>query len=226
MIQAAVSRPCLACDTDTKLTASTARALAAADVPGEPDRIRAVARYVGLTHANPDDIDAEELQAITGAGLAVWLVQHVLATNGHGWTPSGQLGRLHGGMAKQLAYAAGYPAGAHLALDLEDVAPGTTSQMVIDHCDAWAEMVGPMFSPALYVGFSTGLTGEQLYELPGFRLYWSDYGNRYVYRRGCAVKQFRPNVDVAGIKVDLDRVGVDMLGGQLTWAEAAGTEAA
>lgn len=223
MISAVVSIPCLAIDTNTKLDAHTAAALAASEHEGQ--RVKAVARYVGLSHANVGDIDAHELEVITDAGLACWLVQHVRATAGVGWSPSGQMGRADGAAAEAIARAAGYPNGCHLALDLEDVRPGTSPQAVIDHCNAWSEAVDRTYSPLLYVGFQAILSPEQLYGLPGFHAYWSDYGNRKVANRGCCVQQFAPNTRMAGVMVDLDRIGIDMLGGCLTWAAKTNPEA-
>lgn len=220
MITVATAPVGLACDTAAKLNDAAIQALL--DYEHEGQKIRGVARYVGISRFNPGDIDVHELERITNAGLGCWLVQHVRATAGQGWTPSDQLGFADGMVATRLAWEAGYPEGAHLTLDLEDVKPGTPSQMVIDYCNAWCQSVADRYDPMLYVGFSTMMTGEQLYEaLPYIHLYWSDYGNRYVAERGCAVKQMAPGVTIGGVGYDLDHVGLDMKGGALKWAVAS-----
>jgi hypothetical protein len=210
---------CLAVDCSTYLTDALVHSLANSAVDGEP--VRGVGRYVGISHANPGDIDGPELDRITGAGLGCWLVQHVRATQGKGWTPSGQLGRLDGAMAAKLADAAGYSHGCHLACDLEDVAPGTDPQHVIDHVNAWADACSAMYLPMLYVGFSTLLSPQELFQELTLHAYWSDFGPRAVAQRGFRIKQFRENVNVGGVMCDLDRVAPDAFGDSLVWAMAS-----
>lgn len=196
-------------DASTKLTVSSASALAASVWMGQ--RVRGVFRYVGLHQPVPGyDIDPQERDAILGAGLLLGLVQHC---RNPGWTASGPLGQLDGTAAAHCAMIAGYEPGAHLALDLEGLA--NVGQPVIDHCEAWAGAVlHAGWTPLLYVGYACGLTPDQLWGLPSFHLYWSDFGQRYVTNRGFALKQ-SPQVTIAGVPVDPNVASVDALGGVL-----------
>lgn len=205
------------CDTDAKLTATSARAIRAATHNGAP--IEFVARYVGISSEGKGDLDPEETSAILAAGLLLLVVQHVRMP---GWTASGQLGALDGGFAARNAVLAGYPPGMldadgralSLVLDLEGVR--NSGADVADHCNEWARVVrGVGYSPVLYVGYACGLTPAELYALPGFDRYWSDAGPRSVTTRSFAMKQ-GPTVNAGGVRVDIDVAGPDELGGTLT----------
>jgi hypothetical protein len=229
-----VARPAVAgyvVDTNQKLSPSAILALADATWEGEP--IGGVGRYVSISR--PDtvgDISGVELLAICKArpGFGCFLVQHVRYGVGSqqapsGWTPSSQLGSMDGLVARRHAAFAGYPAGCSLSMDLEGVNPTTPAAVVSAHCEAWAESVAasdslsPAYAPALYDGYSAILTGEELWELPGFHLYWGAPGARQPARRGFALEQVALDVELGGVRVDVSRAhACDALGGRLTWA--------
>ena len=141
-------------DTNAKLTAQSAQKLREANYQGQT--IDFVARYVSIGPAAPGDITSQELEAILGAGLALLLVQHVRRP---GWVPSDAQGAVDGGHAAQSASAAGYPQTAHIAFDLEGVAPGTSADVVIAHANAWsAAVVAAGYQAMLYVGYNAVLT--------------------------------------------------------------------
>jgi hypothetical protein len=204
-----IVQPCWGCDTNTKLTAAGAAALARADYNGHP--MRFVWRYVPLPgNSAAGDIDAVELDAIVGAGLLLLLVQHCRKGS---WLASGDQGRGDGALAAAHAKGAGYVDGGCIALDLESVANGGLP--VAAHCDAWCQaVIAGGYRPVVYVGFSCGLTPDQLYELPFVDRYWSDYGQRRVSTRGFCCRQY-PQTTIAGISVDPDQALTDNLGGDL-----------
>jgi hypothetical protein len=108
-------------DTNTKLTATTAKALRQA---GFTFAIRYLSRK-----ANPSarDLTADELNVILDANLAVTAVQHVAPA---GWTPSDTLGVEIGSNAASHARAIGLPDNSSVWLDLEGVEDGTSADTV------------------------------------------------------------------------------------------------
>ena len=212
---------CLAVDTNAKLNAAQCKTLATSGLtlPGENlvRPIKGVCRYVSLHTPEPvSDIDSEELSDILNAGLGLWLVQHCLNP---GWVATEALGMKLGAAAYDNAKAAGYAAGAHLALDLEGCA--TIGHAVVDFVEAWCAQLAGEYLPLLYVGYACGLSPDQLYEaLPSVHLYWSDFGPRTVSVRGFAIKQHAQTA-VHGIPVDPDVLSADNLGDRLMWMTAA-----
>ncbi len=201
--------PCWGLDTNTKLSAASARALASATFRGQP--VRFVWRYVFFGDPLRGDIDADEARAICDAGLILLLVQH---PRNPGWLASAERGKSDGEWAARNAWEAGYPADCCIALDLEGL--GNSGQPVIEHAEAWAkEVIAAGYKPVVYVGYDCGLTPQQLYELPSFARYWSDFGQRSVMKRGFCCKQ-HPQQSLCGIEVDMDQAYPDDLGGVLT----------
>ena len=213
---------CWGVDTNAKLTAATAKALASntMTVPGHaPAPVAFVWRYVFFGSPRPGDIDKAERDIILAAGLALLLVQHV---RNPGWVASGDTGEADGRVAAANAIKADYPAGVglSLAMDLEGVR--NSGQPVFEHCKRWGQAVRDGgFSPVLYVGYAAGLTPAQLYQIPTIDRYWSDYGPRAVDRRGFCCKQYAQQTSTAGFFIDPDHAFPDALGGALT-ALAAG----
>lgn len=214
-VTVAAAPDCVIVDTSWKLTAASITALAAATWEGQP--IKGIVRYVSIHDESKQDIDAEELATIIGAGLGCMLVQHVRYP---GWQATASQGQADGLAAGANAKGAGYPMGANLWLDLEGVA--NVGAEVIDYVNAWATAVAAQgFIPSLYVGYSCGLTPQQLYEsLPDIHAYWSDAGPRDVERRGFCMKQHTQTA-LGGVQVDPDTVTADKLGGRPMWAIAA-----
>jgi hypothetical protein len=205
---------CWLVDTNAKITAASARALAAASYQGHP--IVGIWRYVFFGPPIRGDLDADELRAITDAGLTLLVVQHCRSGS---WRCSGQQGHEDGVYAVLNAQSAGYvtPRGGDplcLALDLESVQnPGPD---VAAHVDAWCQVVqGAGYRPVLYVGFAAGLSPDELYARPYVDRYWSDAGPRKVTTRGFCCKQGGATV-LGGVSVDVDHAFPDALGGTLT----------
>lgn len=200
----------LAIDTASPITPEVAQKIARSTLLGQP--IVGVCQYVGLQDNGAFDINNERLAGILGAGLGLWLTQHCLYP---GWEATEALGRQLGNAARRNALLAGYAQGACLALDLEGCK--SVGQPVIDYVNAWVEQVRDDFEPLLYVGFSTGLTAQQLYEaFPGIHRYWSDFGPRQVSTRGFCVKQ-HVQTACCGMMVDPDETHADLLGSRLLW---------
>jgi Domain of unknown function (DUF1906) len=205
----ALSRDSVGCDTSSKLDHAAACRLSDAGLVF-------VVRYVSIGYEGAGDIDADEASAITDAGLALMLVQHVRRPP---WSASASEGLADGGQAHANALAAGYPEGCTLWCDLEGVEPSTPTHAIIDYCQQWSIAIAPTFEAGLYVGYGTGLTSEQLYALHGVVRYWSDFGNRTVTTRGFCMKQLAPpDLKLSGVDVDLDVCHADELGSRPTWA--------
>lgn len=136
-----------------------------------------VSRHYGfclryLSHednASKGDLSADEALLIRQHGLGLMLVQHVRF---YPWSPTGALGKEYGQYAVAHAQTVGIPHGVSVWMDLENVNIKSAAQAVIDYCNAWFLAVKDAgYSPGLYVGANSGLSGEQLYQLP-FQAYW------------------------------------------------------
>lgn len=185
-------------------------------------RVAALSRYIGVEENGPGDISKGELERICSRPFGCWLCQHCLNP---GWTPSADLGLRLGEAAKRNASAVGYADGAHLEMDLEGVKEGTPSAAVIEQCETWANSVKDYFRPLLYVGFDHVLSGEELWLLPGFHAYSSDWGRHEVVNRGFVTRQFLPDFAlVRGAVFDLGDANPDELGGVLTWCASIAAE--
>ena len=197
-------------DLDTPLTAVSAERLAKASIPSG-SQVRFVARYVSLGPPVHGDLTLAETEAILASGLALFAVQHCRASQGQGWETSAARGASDGHWAAQNAAGAGLVTGMGIAvaLDLEDVAQSTWGQPTIDHCTEWCRQVAlGGFEAVCYVGFCSGLTQDQLYNLPTVRRYWSDYGSRSVSTRGFCLEQHAQTM-IAGLNVDTDYASPD-----------------
>jgi hypothetical protein len=209
------------CDASQKVSAEQAAGLKAVGYVG-------IVRYVPLPKNGARlDIDASELDWIVEAGLELMLVQHVRESpkGSRGWDPAAHSGTVDGQDAADFAKAAGYPAGAHLWLDLEDI--GGSGLSTIAFAEAWAGAVmAAGFKAGAYVGFDVPLDAQALYDLHGFDSYWSDAGPRAVADRGFAMKQITPQVVVAGVEIDRDDLQADRHGEVPFVAAAAPAEVA
>lgn len=173
-------------------------------------------RYVGRRIEGPNDLCADEVQIIHGAGLAVGVVQHV--ESAESWTPTAGLGTTYGAHAAALATAAGLPAGSYLFCDLEGVAEGCLHADVVAYCLAWcAAVVAAGFKRGLYVGWHCDLSPDELYALP-FTAYWGAYNldrDQEPASRGLQMKQHPLTgfPQITGLtKYDVNIVHTDMKG--------------
>jgi Domain of unknown function (DUF1906) len=174
-------------------------------------------RYVSLPN-NPigADIDADEFAMLIAAGFEVILFQHVRSPP---WHPEAHSGVDDGECAAAHALRVGYPLGAHLWLDLEGIASGAPATIVF--AEAWQSAVRAAgFSAGCYSGYDVPLSPEALYLLHGFNSYASDAGPRSVATRGYWLKQHQERV-VAGVRIDHDTLGPDLLGDVAIVAAAA-----
>lgn len=202
-------------DLSTKLEPDAIRKVVAEPLYGH--QIRFVWRYCPLPGNNPAwDLDAEEMGHWLDAGPIVLLVQHCRAGS---WQAFGTRGMKDGQCASAYAQSIGYPAGACIALDLESVS--NTGDDVAAHCNEWSAAVRSIgYVPVVYVGFSCGLTSDELFHKLTAELYWSDAGHRTVSVRGVCCSQY-PQTQLAGVNVDPDHAFVDALGGNLSGAVRA-----
>ncbi len=201
------------CDVSVKLTLGQALRFASMGMRG-------VGRYGPLPgNSTANDLDGEELEMLVfGAGLEVLLFQHPRRVN----VISAHSGSADAMWISQYASSIGYPAAAHVMLDLEGVINSTPGQ-VTTYCVDWARAAVQLhYSPGLYVGFSAVLGPQELYELPGFDTYASDVAGRRVNVRGVCYQQAAQVPAAAGLpNYDPATMAVDALGGLPMVAAAA-----
>ncbi len=181
---------------------------------------RFAVRYVRRDKPHASALKASEARSLLATGIGLMLVQYVESESA--WTPGAAKGTKNGGVAASECELLGVPWGVTVWCDLEGVAPGTSSQRVIDYCNAWhAAVAGAGYTPGVYVGYRAGLTPRQLYRALRFTHYWGAYNlnvDQYPAVRGIQMKQGRarqsdrPN----GVTIDFqtDRIRADALGGR------------
>lgn len=177
-------------------------------------------RYISLGSESPGDLTYDEANQILEGGLALMPVQHVLEPN---WFPNTALGQQHGENAAVNSDRIGFPPKVNVWCDLEGVSSSATPQDVIDYCNAWYDAVAQWgYIPGLYVGYNTGLTGEQLEDLK-FQSYWKSESNVPPgITTGYQMVQTNPpeyanGMDVNGINIDPDTTYIDNAGGRPQW---------
>jgi hypothetical protein len=207
-----VSRPItkatgMVVDTGEKIDRPKAAALYAAGV-------RAIFRYVFFSEPRAGDLDAPELEILTGEGLIVCVVQHPRLPENN--TLSIATGKADAQWAITNALAAGYdPASVggplSLALDMEGVRnPGPDS---VAHAMTWTNIAsigvgGSGFSPVTYIGYASGLSGADCDEMLPEVEFWLDdgpYNLRPKVARGYALKQGAGS-KIAGVDTDSNAV--------------------
>jgi hypothetical protein len=202
----------LGVDTDTPLSFDTAQKLRQLGY-------RFCARYLSLsTPQHSGDLSTQEASDILRAGLALVPIQHVLSP---GWSPDRDMGTRHGQAALQNARALGIPPGVNVWCDLEGIAHGTSTQSIIDYCNAWYDAVdddGAGYVPGLYVGYDVFLNSHQLYWKLRFQHYWSAPNAMPVETRGYQMIQLLPlDRESAGVRVDVDVTQQDLLEDSVQW---------
>src|SRR5262245_305728 len=193
-------------DANTKLTATTAKALREA---GFTFAVRYLSRK-----ANPPakDLTADEFNIILDAGLAVMAVQHVAPS---GWTPSDTLGVEHGGNAAAHARAVGMPEKSSVWLDLEGIAKGTSANEVVAYCNAWfKEVESAGYTTGVYVGADSILSADDLYLRLKTKHYWKSGSDvpDIPHRGYCMVQHIIPHDKVGGVAIDRNVTFVDAFG--------------
>jgi hypothetical protein len=205
----------LVLDTSSKLTAATIAEVVKYVGPNGQKPF-GIFRYVSLYQVDfTHDIDPLEAARITGAGLALGLVQHCLAAppGEKGWTATAQLGSIQGTCAGKHANLVGYPRDSMLAPDDEDIEAGDA----VGWANAWEESAN-WDADLLYTGFAPGMTPEELYELPQFHCYWGAAGAWDVAVCGVAMRQHYPSVEIGGVAFDWNIASADKLGRRVVMA--------
>lgn len=168
-------------------------------------------RYVGRLKQASFDIDKREVDNILRAGLKLAIVQH--CPGDPGIIPSREMGMEYGKNAAIFSKDAGIRSGTSVYLDLENVKSGSKKPDIIDYCNAWYdEVVKNGYTPGIYIGYNTWLTGEELYHKLKFTHYWKSLS--YVPdipERGYEMVQ-KPECTVNGIWIDPDEVTGDKKG--------------
>ncbi|WFU23926.1 murein L,D-transpeptidase catalytic domain family protein [Bradyrhizobium sp. CB1717] len=193
-------------DANTKLTATTAKALKEAG-------FKFAIRYLSRKAKPPaKDLTADELDIILDAGLAVMAVQHVAPS---GWTPSDTLGVECGGNAATHARAIGLPEKSSVWLDLEGIAAGTPASAVIAYCNAWfKEVESAGYTTGVYVGANCILSADELYLSLKTKHYWKSGSNvpDIPHRGYCMVQHIIPDDKIGGVAIDRNVTFVDAFG--------------
>ena len=195
---------CWGFDTNEKLTCAMARALLMTPFPASPRAF--LGRYVSLGNPSPSDITPDERDGVFAAGWQwLLLVQHVEYPH---WSTSAAVGDQHGAAAVRHAQLVEYPAGCHLAVDIEGV--GTPGSPTYDYLACWAAPVHRAgYKVLCYDGYDDGLPLDLKARLTAAGIvdaWWSDFGPRSLPDgQRFAVKQ-HAQTKVAGIDVDPDEV--------------------
>ncbi len=193
-------------DANTKLTASTAKALREAG-------FKFAIRYLSRKAKPPaSDLTADELAIIFDAGLAAMAVQHVAPS---GWTPSDTLGVEYGSNAAKHARDIGLPEKSSLWLDLEGIAAGTPASEVIAYCNAWfKEVEHAGYTTGVYVGANSILSADELYLSLRTKHYWKSGSNvpDVPHRGYCMVQHIIAGDKVGGVAIDRNVTFVDAFG--------------
>ena len=193
-------------DTNTKLTATTSKALREAG-------FKFAIRYLSRKAKPPArDLTADELNIILDAGLAAMAVQHVAPS---GWTPSDTLGVEYGGNAAAHARAVGLAEKSSVWLDLEGIAAGTPASAVISYCNAWfKEVESAGYTTGVYVGANSILSADELFLSLKTKHYWKSGSNvpDIPHRGYCMVQHIIPDDKVGGVKIDRNVTFVDAFG--------------
>jgi|ERR1700743_241758 len=195
--------PCEAFDVNQPLTHGQASAFKA---NGYDACIRYLPRTPDLVRGN---LTAQEMQILLSANLAVGFVQHVALP---GWNPTAALGHQYGSYCAEYAQSIDIPPGPVLWCDLEEVAPGTTAQAVIEYVSSWAAAVTAAgYLAGLYVGWNVVLSDRQLYDLP-VKNYWRSYNcDQSIPTRGFQMVQHTQKT-LNGIDYDPNIIQEDNLG--------------
>lgn len=161
-----------------------------------------------LTHAEAIDI--------LNADLALIVIQHVPSP---GWSPSSGLGTKYGTYAGNYAQnTIGLLPGVNVWCDLEGVSESTNATDVIEYCQAWYNSISSYgYVPGIYVGYDTGLTSKQLYDLP-FQHYWQAFNGPEVEPRGFQlIQKAAINKTVNNLSIDEDCTQNDNMKDALSW---------
>ena len=193
-------------DTDTILTATSIPAFVEA---GFSWCIRYLSR---ITPENRGDLFANEVLAITNAGLGLMAVQHCPLS---GWQPNSILGNMYGLAAVSNAKNAGLVAGATIWLDLEEVSSYSTQSDTIAYVNSWASIINKAgFISGLYVGANQPLSSEELYWRLIVKKYWKSASNvPDIPMRGYCMIQSLTNISpVQTVPIDRDVAMMDNFG--------------
>jgi hypothetical protein len=188
----------IALDTNTKLSASEAKALRACGVA-------AVCRYVPLPNNGAGgDLDATELANLVGEGIVVWVVQHPRLPSLNRLTAA--MGTADAAHAVAYCQSIGYAPGATIAIDIEGVQPGSDAMGYTTN--AVQTVLDSGYRALVYIGYSSLLTAANLETLARFGdvEFWSDFESLTAHPappQGWAVHQ-QPQSTLAGIGVDRD----------------------
>lgn len=168
-----------------------------------------VVRYVFGRYA----ITPDELAVALAAGLRVMLVTPSRAP---GWRPTAALGSEDGRRAVDALARLAAPATVTIWIDLEGAA--APAGPYVEACAA--ALRAARYEAGLYVGAEPGgLDSASLWALRGVTRYWrsgSDVPTPA--RRGWCMQQLRPlDTTIVGVRVDVDVVERDHLGGLPTW---------
>ena len=209
-------------DTTTRLSSTTASQFRES---GFTFCIRYISRddFVSTEVGGHGSLTRAEAEDILGAGLALMPVQY----GQKGLVPTAALGTTVGTHAGSNATALGFPPGCSVWCDVESVAEDTTTEAVVEYCNAWSAAVSTAgFTPGLYVGPASKLTTDVLYKALHFTSYWksaSRVGN--VDTRGYQMLQSLSQT-LNGVRVDLNIAAIDSKGGRPRWLAPPSEDAA
>lgn len=200
-------------DCYSPFTAASIQRIASAVWNGR--RVVGVARYA-------DNMTLEERDLVLGAGLGLFTVG--VARGDSMRTPSAGLGSRDGLAAVTRLRALGIPSGVTHALDVERIDVPIHAADIVAYTNAADAVISTQTECMFYEGWGVAdeLGAEGLYRRLTPRLYWASSPHSVPPAvRGFAMLQLVEDIELAGVRVDVDEARVDDLGGQAHWLIAA-----
>lgn len=185
--------------------------LAGAVWGGRP--IKGVGRYV-------ENLTVEERDAILGAELGLFTIGVAHADSMR--DPSSGLGSRDGLNAVKLLRGLSIPPGVTHGLDVERIDVPLTPEAVVAYTNAADAVIHTQTECMFYEGWGIPLDSTDLFRRLTPRLYWASSPQSLPpAQRGFAMVQRVENIEIAGVKVDVDEARTDALGSCAHWLIAA-----
>ncbi len=168
------------------------------------NKYTAVGRYL-------DNLSLAEIARLHQRGIGVFGIR---TARRNGWVPNGAEGNSDGLSTVRFANDLGIEDGTTISCDFEGCDPATTVVDATAYGSEWPALVTSKWKAMLYVGAGQPLNGQQLYQLPGFTLYWRSCSRVTELPCGYALLQTRPGNVLVGppggkTLVDIDQPETD-----------------
>jgi hypothetical protein len=207
----AVPEGSLLVDCYAPFTPASLQRLKGAVYQGRP--VVGVGRYV-------ENLSAEERGAILGAGLGLFTIG--VAHKDSMTAPNAGLGSRDGINAVQRLRSLGITPGVTHALDVERIVAPLRAEDVVAYTNAAYAVLRVQTECMFYEGWGIPLSAQDLFHRLAPALYWASSPRSLPPAvRGFAMVQLVEDIELAGVRVDVDEARADALGGTVHWEIAA-----